>query len=338
MSDYTLDERFLPLPFSTDVLGAGGDNASSRSLLPATYRTKNYKIRLVSADIHSFLKRELDLERLNCIHKWLPLVGLPTQPRPLHYQILKRRTIVAAEQLDLHLVWSPSRIFIKPLPRFLLSPDFWKRYICQDLLLYQTAIGFLLSWVALIERESDHKIAVDNGLIPEEVSWNTWLVIAQEIMLSSEGLRTSVSGLKAPMGLSNRQISVHRRFYYGELRVGRLNWIYRLCKLQFRGYWSGCTTYGAFFRENIVSLIALFGYTTIVLSAMQVGLATPWLAENYAFGMASYTFSIFAIVGPVAAIAALFGVFTVFFTLNLLHTIHVRRQREKEKSRVSGCE
>lgn len=327
-----------------------GDYASSLAILPATYRTKNHKVRLVSTDILSFLTRELDLERLDCIHKWISVAGLPTQPRPLHYQILKRRDIVLAEQLDLHLVWSPTRIFIKPLSRYLLSSEFWRCHICLNRPIYQVAIGFLLSWVALIERETDYKIAVDKGLIPREISWPSWLLLAEEVMLSSEQLTTSASELLTPVGSSD-QVSVHRRFFYGELRVGRLNWIYRLTKLQFRGYWSGCTTYGgksispyiqlylkfkltviAFLRDNVSALIAVFAYATIVLAAMQVGLATPFLAEDYAFGMASYVFSVFAILGPLAAVGAIFVVIVVFFILNVLHMLRLRRRQAKQSA------
>ncbi|KAF2184344.1 hypothetical protein K469DRAFT_181594 [Zopfia rhizophila CBS 207.26] len=73
-------------------------------------------VRLISADIRSFLECELHLDRVNRIHKWLWRVSLPASPHLLHVQRLKKREIAVAEQLDLHLVWSPSCIFIKPLP------------------------------------------------------------------------------------------------------------------------------------------------------------------------------------------------------------------------------
>ncbi|KAI4858955.1 hypothetical protein F4820DRAFT_193497 [Hypoxylon rubiginosum] len=46
--------------------------------------------------------------------------------RPLHHQLLLDRDVVIAEQMDLHLVWTPGRIFLKPLPPFLLEPRFWR--------------------------------------------------------------------------------------------------------------------------------------------------------------------------------------------------------------------
>ena len=129
-------------------------------------------------------------------------------------------------------------------------------------------------------------------------------------------------------------VPVNRRFYYGELRLGRLNWIYRLLLGKPRGYLSGCTTYGEFMKENVNSLITLFAYTTIVLSAMQVGLATQWLEDNYAFGMASYVFSIFSIVAPISAILFLVLVLGFVFTINLLRTLRIRKRRRLQGAGV----
>ncbi|KAF2732599.1 hypothetical protein EJ04DRAFT_440719 [Polyplosphaeria fusca] len=301
----------LEPPFRLELLRRpeGQDNVP---LLPATYRTRSHMVRLVSSDLRAFLEAELDVERLNSVHKWLWLVGLPTSPRPLHYQRLKKRDIMIAEQMDLHLVWSSGRIFVKPLPRFLLSPRFWQHSLCPHPYLYRNALGFLLSWVALIERETDFQIASTYGLIPGDVTWTSWLALAEEIP----------------------HVPVNPRFYYGELRLGRLNWIYRILRGQPRGYFSNCTTYGAFIRDNINSLITLFAYTTIVLSAMQVGLATEFLMNDYAFGMASYVFSIFAIVGPLSAIAVIILVFCFLFSINLLRTLAIRAKRRRQGAGV----
>lgn len=278
------DELPLEPPFRSNLLAAGTGDGLMTPLLPATYRNRHHTVRLVSADVRSFLEHDLDVERLNCIHPWLWLVGLPTSPRPLHYQILKGRDIVVSEQLDLHLVWSPSRIFIKPLPRYLLSPDFWRSNLSPYPHLYRTALGFMLSYVALIEREVDHSIAINNGLLPKEVTWPGWMGFAEEVMLMSAQSNAYLSE-PPPSSLSSfdPHTPVNPRFFYGELRIGRLNWIYRILLGQPRGYQSGCTTYAAFVRDNVNSLITLFAYITIVLSAMQVGLATPWLSNDYAF-------------------------------------------------------
>ena len=330
-----MSEDLLPPPFRTDVFESGANEGFKTPLVPATYRTKRHMVRLVSEDICAFINSDLDVDRLNDIHRWLWLAGLPSAPRPLHYQAMKKRDIVVAEQLDLHLVWSPARIFIKPVPKYLLSADFWRANICPHPELYKTAFGLLTTYVALIEREVDYNLAVNNGLLPKEVTWLAWLVFAEEVMLASERSKAYLDPAFTSQHQSfERQISVNPRFYYGELRVGRLNWIYRVARRQPRGYFSGCTTYGAFVRDNVNSFIALFAYATIVLSAMQVGLATPWLVDDYAFGMASYVFAIFAILAPLSAIAALFGILGILFTLNLLRTVKIRTKRRNQGAGV----
>lgn len=304
-------------------------------LLPATFRNK-HAIQSVNTDVHGFLNVELDIERLNCVHRWLWLVGLPTTPRPLHYQVVKKRDIVVSEQLDLHLVWtskSSATIYIKPLPRFLLCPAFWRMHICPHPHLYRTALGFLLSYVALIEREIDLNMAINHSLIPKEVTWPGWVELVQEIVCASSQAKSYLVDPSTPQGSPSAALEhrapVNPRFYYGELRLGRLNWIYRLVLGNPRGYLSGCTTYGAFMRDNVNSFITLFAYTTIVLSAMQVGLATDFLVNNYSFGMASYVFSIFSILAPLACIVGILGIISMMFVINLARTLRIRGTRRR---------
>ncbi|KAH7115870.1 hypothetical protein B0J11DRAFT_510233 [Dendryphion nanum] len=340
MANHAEKSLGLKPPFRRDLLHtiSSVDGIQLKTpLLPATYRNRRHMVRLVSADLHAFLEHELDVRRLNCIHNWLWLVGLPTSPRALHYQRIKKRDIVVTEQLDLHLVWSPSRILIKPLPRFMLSPQFWQLHICPDEGLYRVALGFILSYVALIEREVDFHMAANLNLLPSELTWPDWLALAEEVVIASAQtnahLSSSPSSTSSTSSLESH-VPVNPRFFYGELRLGRLNWIYRLALGKPRGYLSGCTTYAGFIRDNVNSLITLFAYTTIVLSAMQVGLATQWLADDYAFGMASYIFSIFSILAPLSAIGAIIFVLAVLFVINLLRTLRIRGKRRRQGAGV----
>jgi hypothetical protein len=47
----------------------------------------------------------------------------------LHRQRVKGREVIVTEEPRLHLVWIHNRIFIKPLPRYLLSYAFWEGYL-----------------------------------------------------------------------------------------------------------------------------------------------------------------------------------------------------------------
>jgi hypothetical protein len=190
-----------------------------------------------------------------------------------------------------------------------------------------------MSHVALIEREVDYHLAISLHLIPGEITWSGWLEFVEEIVRMSS---QNNAFLSRPSRISSLEphVPVNPRFYYGELRLGRLNWIYRLLLGKPRGYFSNCTTYGAFMRDNVNSLITLFAYTTIVLSAMQVGLATQWLEGDYAFGMASYVFSVFAILAPLTAIMVLILILGALFVVNLLRTLRIRKKRRLQGAGV----
>ena len=54
---------------------------------------------------------------------------LPMPPRPLHYQIVLQREITICKKMDMHLTWGNGRIFLKPIPRFLLSPAIWETHL-----------------------------------------------------------------------------------------------------------------------------------------------------------------------------------------------------------------
>ncbi|KAL6156726.1 hypothetical protein ACJQWK_06338 [Exserohilum turcicum] len=235
--DSKTDSEQQPVPFRTSLLkttSSDGVVEPAVPLLPATYR-KDYRIEPVQADIHAFLNVELNVQRLNQVHEWLWLAGLPSAPRPLHYQIVKKREIVVTEQLDLHFVWSSSKsssILIKPLSRFLFCPVFWQTEICPHQHLYETALGFLLSYVALIEREVDYNLAINNGLFPKEITWSGWLALANEISSSLPQAPQLDEAVLSRMEASRGCKRVNKRFNYGELRLGRLNWIYRLTILR----------------------------------------------------------------------------------------------------------
>ena len=115
------------------VLPAGFNEISpvARELQPLRFDDKD--------EVHRFLCAFFDLSRFKTIRKMLWLIAVPGAPRSLYYQKFLRREIVIAEELDLHLVWAKSRIFVKPLPDFLLNHKFWETYICCEPELYRAA-------------------------------------------------------------------------------------------------------------------------------------------------------------------------------------------------------
>jgi len=85
-----------------------------------------------------------------------------------------------------------------------------------------------------------------------------------------------------------------------------------------RGYSkvSSHDSYEALIWDNFAVLAAILGYVVIVLTAMQVGLATDRLQSNQAFQNASYGFTVLAMIVPLIASVVIFIAVTVIFLYN----------------------
>lgn len=238
--------------------------------------------------------------------------------------MLMGRTIYLTESPDEHLVWHESRIFIKPVPEYLLEYDYWEKELCVDEELYKCACGLLLSYAWLVCHRSDFRIAKETGLLPESVDWTRWTGFIGDFLTHID---------------THTLHHVNKRYEYGELRLSRLNSLYRFVPSVFsvrnliHGYMPSSTWYRAFFARNFAWLLAVFVYVTVVLSAMQVGLATERLQGNIRFQGASYGFAVTSIISVIVAIAIMLLVWTALFFYHLYSTLqyvrHVERERKK---------
>ena len=250
--------------------------------LPATITTKGDVIN-VTHDLKRFLSIELATPRLDRIHSHLHYAGAPRFARPLHRQLLLGRKIIVTEDVDEHLVWYQARLFVKPLHPWLLDWRFWLEHICPEQHLLKAGCGFLVSYTWLICRPSDFALAMEHRLVPEGLTWNQWTVFLNSFLehINLDSLH-----------------QVTPRYQYGELRLTRLNRIYRWTtsgfsvRNFFRGYLSLTTWYQDLFRDSFGWLIVSFAYLTVVSSALQVGLATNYLHVQSMFQRASFVFSI----------------------------------------------
>lgn len=234
-------------------------------------------------------------------------------------------------------------MFLKPLPRYLLSSDFWTEHLvcrqqrdncscfanidsqpgnsvgtatvqCQRRELHKCAYGLLLSYTALIQYESDYHIAKDHHLLPESVEWQSWRELSWELLEHS------------PLNIAR----VNKRYQFGELRLGRLNVILRtrgvLARPWFknssrrlldltRGYKLEFATYGQQLEGFLAPILAATAYILLVLTAMQVGLGTDGLQNSISFQRASYGFTVFSILAPLilVVLAAFIVLLFVFF-------------------------
>lgn len=114
--------------FNNDVLEHIGPSSGS-DRLPACYRGP-HGIHVPGKNMEEFLVQEFSLSRLEVLkHLWY--AGAERPAKPLHEQIMIGREIVITERMDLHLLWTNDRkLFMKPLPGFLLESVFWRTYLC----------------------------------------------------------------------------------------------------------------------------------------------------------------------------------------------------------------
>ncbi|KAH7010640.1 uncharacterized protein B0I36DRAFT_401378 [Microdochium trichocladiopsis] len=316
--------RALEHDTAAGKVAAGRVETSLVDLLPASSRTPADDLTTPAhSPVVACVDAELDLRRLADVHDWLWIAGRPMPPRPLHQQRLLNREILITERLDQHLVWGTGRMFFKPLPRFLLEPRFWEEHLrcpqppsriageqrCACGGRRERALGLLFSYAGLIAHESDFHIAKENHLLPQEVQWQSWRTVVKEVL-----------------GTQHIYSSIDPRFHYGELRLSRLNKIYFLWKTPLRRYMSRWTQYGSFFGDNFAWLASSTVYIAIVLTVMQVGLATE-LQNNEAFQSASYGFTVFSILGPLVAAGLILVVFFYMFVDNWVATRRYQRKR-----------
>lgn len=126
------------------------------------------------AALEEFLYREFYAPDLEAIapRLWIMATQSSTNVEPLHRQRIKMREILVTEDPRLHLVWIHDRIFIKPIPKYLLSHHFWEHLLlCKPPvrgsrreLTQRAATGYLRSYRHLIRHESDFDIAKQDHL------------------------------------------------------------------------------------------------------------------------------------------------------------------------------
>ena len=127
---------------------------------------------------------------------------------------------------------------------------------------------------------------------------------------------------------SQSNFEINPRFYYGELRLDRLNKIYTFTlRAPIRGYLHAFRTYTQSWQAHFGIIAAIFAYIILALTAMQVGLETDRLRDNAAFQNASYGFAAFSIILPLALfVLALFS-FMVQFLVNWSATAVYNKKR-----------
>ncbi|KAF1829554.1 hypothetical protein BDW02DRAFT_583597 [Decorospora gaudefroyi] len=300
--------------------------------LPTISGRKN-AVFLANDDIPQFLTDDLDLSRLNKIHTSLWMAGRPMRARPLHRYKMLGMDLVITQQMDLHLLKFSTKLLLKPLPEYLLDHAFWSTYLCADKDLHASACGFLLSWIWLLVSPVDLSMASEQGLVPVWMEWGWWKAFVKDVIGGGGGGGIDVNTLEG----------VNKRWQFGDLRLGRINSIYRT-RFFFthfvRGYLYGYNRYQLFFQRKFSWILVVVVLLSLVLSAMQVGTGLEQLENNQAFLRGCYVIVVVSMLAVFGVMAVVSLMFLAIFVFNMVEAVRhpgrQEREREKEKGRGRG--
>jgi hypothetical protein len=177
----------------------------------------------------------------------------------------------------------------------------------------------------LVCTKIDLKIAQDKGLLPTDISWDQWTTFSRVVLRGLEYINFQ---------------DISPRYHYGELRLQRINLIYRFRSREqkptnlIRGYFFQDKEYSTFIQRNTDWLVRLAGYIALALTAMQVGPGTDKLKNNQAFQNASYGFTVFSVLGPLIVLGLIAPVVVAMVILNASYRLRVRGQQSQKLART----
>jgi hypothetical protein len=204
---------------------------------------------------------------------------------PLHEYFTRGRTVNVTEYPGLHLVWYYDKIFIKPIPPYLLCGAFWEYLEEADKAVWKAAAGFMRTYYYLIQYEIDFRKATSSELqlIPQ---------LDCQAPITFEEFAEFIAQFHC---LGDHAVAP--RYSYGALRLTRLNHLSRVFLRKWTYFhlhpqWSD--NLGRF----VAPIVFLFAILSTILSSMQVVLATQGSNSNEvwpAFLLVSKWFSVVVI-------------------------------------------
>lgn len=186
-------------PFSEDkqlcdklTISSNGHLVRRSSVTSTGRPTKNHHLpgepRLKPEDngISEYLRSEFMTGILDDLSPYLRLVSTQNSAHisSLTYQIVRGRNIILTEDPGLHLVWIYDKVFIKPIPKYLLSHAFWQFYLLgrnSNIPAYQreeirkAVLGFIRSYAYVIRHKSDFNIAINHRLLPKKIKYSAFV-------------------------------------------------------------------------------------------------------------------------------------------------------------------
>jgi hypothetical protein len=350
---FTIELRTKAQAASPDKAGvAQGETPVVQVRLASQTLPGQPRIRLDLSIMQDYLSDEFSTPGLEESPWWLRLLGIKRFPfwlmtTPKHHninnltsQIVRGRELVVTEELRLHLLWGYGQIFVKPIPRYLLSHAFWEHYLCHGSLLQEStrieivghALGFLRTYAHLIQHESDFLIARDakHRLVPEDVDWEKfWQFISHFEDLNKECVPP-----------------IPNRFRYGQISFFKLNlWYYFIRPWSYKSYVSVDRKWGA--RSKFV--LFFFAFFSLACSAMQSGMKAveelqptlPWHNAR-TFWIVCRGFSVAIFIFVASAVAIFLSLWVLKVIRQAVYTLWVKtccgkRRGTKPKGHRGRC-
>jgi hypothetical protein len=273
---------------------------------------------------------------------------------------LYQRKIVPVEDHGLHLLWKSSihTEYIKPLPEALVTQNY------DASKLEQRSRGLIFSYIRLIETELDHEIAAELKLLPpifrdETCGWTRWKAFADVFWGSNHYRKRHNNGRHGPTctgdgdlvhetdclsfrtkaetsaaKFNERQEELlaqcHIRYQFGDLRLGRIDWIVRL-NVGMKGWkWKFYRTRSprdSFVNQHSTLIAAYVFYVAVILTAMQVSLQafpTGWTTSVFGY------FGYIVIVFTTLQVPFIVAFFCIWLTLQLTSFWWISREKAKK--------
>jgi hypothetical protein len=307
--------------------------AASASPMQKTTLPGEPRIELMDPEIAKYLSDEFMTEDLNNLapHLWLMTTQSSKNVECLTEQLVRGRKIVISEKPGMHLVWIYNRVFLKPLPKYLLSYAFWEYYLLtthphikasarENIL--RAARGFLRSYAYLIEHESDFVLATQEKtrLIPKGIEYADFI--------------TFISQCEANIDDS----IVSPRYRFGELRLTRLNFWCRIFLFK-ATYEKVERQYGAYFARYYAPILFVFAVFSLLMSAMQLVLAVRTVLEPddawLVFARVARGFALFTIFFVACVIVGLLAILTALVLREAIYALKDRAKKQANEDQKS---
>lgn len=154
------------------------------------------------------------------------------------------------------MIWYWDLIYLKPIPKYMLSKAFWEYIETQEPEIFKAAAGFMRTYYYLIQHEIDFRKAASSEL----------QLLPKDMNLTFEAFAEFITPFSQ---IPNSDVSP--RYTCGSIRLSRLNYLIWL-----RGkftYFHIHTQWRAYFAHLAAPILSLFLVVSTILNAFQVALS-----------------------------------------------------------------